>query len=128
HRLADRADRGDGRPGRRQHPAPPRARRGRGPRDPPPGTDHRVRGPPGEPVHRGRTRLYRRRHQAQRDPRRDRPRPPPPPHQTRHPAPEEAWEHPAMTTIKIAKGNPTPEELAALVAVVAARAAVPAPA
>jgi hypothetical protein len=34
-----------------------------------------------------------------------------------------------VTTIQITKGNPTPEELAALIAVVAARAAaVPAPA
>ena len=33
-----------------------------------------------------------------------------------------------MSTLKIAKGNPTPEELAALVTVIATRAAVPAPA
>ncbi|MFI5696069.1 acyl-CoA carboxylase subunit epsilon [Kribbella sp. NPDC051586] len=33
-----------------------------------------------------------------------------------------------MTTLQITKGNPTPEELAALVTVLAARAAAPTPA
>ena len=63
------------------------------PESPPAAADHRVRGPPREPVHRGRARLHRRRHQAERDPRRDRPRPAPAPHQARHAAAQEAWEH-----------------------------------
>ncbi|GAA1608709.1 MULTISPECIES: acyl-CoA carboxylase subunit epsilon [Kribbella] len=33
-----------------------------------------------------------------------------------------------MSTVKVVKGNPTPEELAALVTVIAARAAAPRPA
>ncbi|WP_432888654.1 acyl-CoA carboxylase subunit epsilon [Kribbella sp. CA-245084] len=33
-----------------------------------------------------------------------------------------------MTTIQVTKGNPTPEELAALITVLAARSAAPAPA
>ncbi|MEV5967957.1 acyl-CoA carboxylase subunit epsilon [Kribbella sp. NPDC051952] len=33
-----------------------------------------------------------------------------------------------MTTIRVVKGDPTPEELAALITVIAARAAAPAPA
>ena len=69
-RLADRADRGDGRAGRGEHPVPPRAGRRRGPGGPPAAADHRVRGPPGQPVHRGRARLRRRGHHAVRDPRR----------------------------------------------------------
>ena len=99
---------------------------GRGPGVPPPAADHRVRGPPGQPVHRGRARLHRRRHQAERDPRRDRPRPAPAPHQARHAAAQEAWEHSPCEpsrSCRSSKATPTPEELAALIAVIAARSA-----
>src|SRR5690606_18470473 len=47
--------------------------------------------------------------------------------QAQEPAPEEAREHPAMSEpepyLKIVKGNVTPEEVAALVAAIAARTA-----
>src|SRR5439155_17964086 len=57
--------------------------------------------------------------------------PPHPADQARNPPAQEAWEHPAMTHIVIVRGNPNPEEIAALVAVLSAaasrRAAPPPP-
>ena len=105
----------------------------RGPPDP------GVRGHAPQPLHGGRARLHRRRDHAVRHPRPRRPRPAPAPHQAGIPAAEEARQHPALDPgprrreeppertgpmmIKVVRGNPTPEELAAALAVVQARAA-----
>ncbi len=59
-RLADRPDRGDGRAGRGEHPAPSHDRHRRGPGRHPGPPDPGVRGHPPQPLHRGRARLHRR--------------------------------------------------------------------
>ena len=59
--------------------------------------DHRVRGHPGQPVHRRRARLPRRGHPPGRDPGRRHPRAHQPAHQTRNAAPQEARQHPVVT-------------------------------
>ena len=80
--------------------------------------DHRVRGHPRQPVHRGRARLRRRGHPPARDPRRGRPGAAAAAHQARDPAAEEAREHPAVTErarpLRLVRGDPPAEELAAL--------------
>ena len=102
-RLADRADRGDGRPGRREHRPPQGAHRpgegrrlprtGRGP---PRRADRRVRDHPRQPLHRRRARLHRRGDHPARDPRRDRPRAAAAALEASQPAGQEAREHPAL--------------------------------
>ncbi len=85
----------------------------------------------GQPLHRGRARLHRRRHPAQRDACPDHPRPARPAQQARLAPAEEAREHPAVSAdesterpvLRIVRGTPTADEVAALVAVVAAASA-----
>ena len=134
--LADRPDRGHGRPGRGQHPVPQGARRGRRP-----GGDARavragVRRHARQPLHRGRARLRRRRDHPARDPRRGRPgaarccapsarRCRPRSTGTSRCEHDDRSAEPVETTplLRIVKGDPTAEEVAALVAVVSAMAA-----
>jgi propionyl-CoA carboxylase beta chain len=80
--------------------------------------DPGVRGRPPQPLHRGRTRLHRRGDPPLGHPPPRRPGPAPTPHQARVLAPEEARQHPPCRgapamNIKVVRGNPTPEELAA---------------
>ena len=88
--------------------------------------DRRLRPGARQPLHRGRARLHRRGDQPARDPDRDRPRPAAAQVEARDAAGEEAREHPAVTDpndtapfLRVVKGDATPEELAALVAVLA---------
>ena len=90
----------------------------------------RLRGPPAEPVHRGRARLRRRRHRSVGDPARGRQGAPAAAHQARVATAEEARQHPAVSGVtrpilRVVKGDPTPEEVAALVAVLTARLRAP---
>ena len=135
-RLADRADRGHGRAGRGQHPAPQGARRA--------ADDVEARACAAliadyedtlaQPLPRGRARLRRRGHRAVADPRRrSRGRCARCAPSGENRATQEAREHPAVTgtdeaseparpVLRIVRGDPTPEELAAVVAVLSARA------
>ena len=101
------------------------------------GAGRRVRGPPGQPLHRGRARVRRLGDPAVLHPGVRRPGAAGAAHQAADPAAEEAREHPAVSgsderaadasrsspLLRVVRGEPTAEELAALVAVVAARAA-----
>ena len=133
--IVHRKTLGQGRGGRRRRRGP--ARR----------ADRRVRDHAGQPLHRRRARLHRRRHQPPRDPRRDRPGPAPAALQARDPAAQEAREHPPLMADAEADRRPgapepparccgssardaTPEEIAAVVAVLGAlgrRGAAPQP-
>ena len=61
--------------------------------------DHRVRGHPGQPVHRGRARLRRRGHPPGRDQARGHPRAARPAHQAADPAAQETRQHSALTQL-----------------------------
>ncbi|OUD80800.1 putative propionyl-CoA carboxylase beta chain 5 [Clavibacter michiganensis subsp. michiganensis] len=140
-RVADGRDRGDGRPGRRQHPLPRRdqgrraGRRGR--RGSPHPAGERVHVQRREPVPRGGARRARQRHPAGGHARVGRQGPAGAAHQAREPAAQEAREHPAVSDahgsadaalggFRVLGGSPTEEELAAATAVIAALAAQPA--
>ena len=101
---------------------------GRGPRGQAGRADRRLRPGAGEPLPGRRARVRRRGDQPARDPRRGRPRAPAAAVQAGDAARQEAREHPAVSDapepqrplLRVVKGDATPEEVAALVAVVAA--------
>ena len=102
----------------RRTPTTRRPKRGR--------ADHGVRGHPRQPLRRGRARLRRRGDQPARDPGRGRPRAAAAAVQAGDPAAQEAREHPAVSAsrratasplLRVVNGDATPEEVAALVAV-----------
>ncbi len=82
----------------------------------------RLRRHPGQPLHGGRARLRRRRDPALTHPLLRHQMPADAAQQTRDTATQETRQHPAMTDVQILRGDPEPEELAALTAIIAATA------
>ena len=97
--LADRADRRHGRAGSSEHLVPPRTGRRGGPRRAARPADHRIRGHPGEPVYRGRTRLRGQRHPPGGDQAHSHPRAALPAHQAADPAAQETRQHTPVEAI-----------------------------